>query len=187
MLTHKGTKALTTERLTLRRFTMNDADAMFRNWAGDPEVTRYLMWLPHADVGISKQVLSAWVPEYARDGFYNWGIEFEGDLIGGISVVNASEQNEWAEIGYCIGRKYWGRGIVTEALRRVMDFLFDEVGLNRIYLRHDSDNPASGRVMEKCGLIYEGTMRQHNKRKDGTFGDLKVYGILRGEWEAQRK
>lgn len=185
MLTHKGTVALTTARLTLRRFVMEDAEAMYRTWASDPVVTQYLTWEPHGDVGVTKQVLGAWINEYPNEGYYNWGIEFEGRLIGGISIVLASQQNEWAEVGYCIGRAYWGRGIVTEALGRVLAFLFAEIGVHRVYLQHDVDNLASGRVMQKNGLQYEGTLRGHSRRRDGRFADLKVFGILKEEWAAQ--
>ena len=181
-----GTRTLETDRLTLRRYTVDDAAAMYINWASDGEVTKYLTWPTHPDSGVTRVVLETWVEQYAEDGFYNWGIVHDGVLIGNIAVVNASENDERAEIGYCIGRAWWGKGIMTEALRAVLDFLFGEVGLHRIVLRHDVDNTGSGRVMEKNGLVREGTLRDDHRRKDGSFGDMAVYGMLRQEWESRK-
>lgn len=185
-MTHLGTRALETDRLTLRRYTVDDAEAMYANWASDDAVTQYLTWPTHPDSEVSRAVMETWVEQYAEEGFYNWGIVYEGVLIGNIAVVNASGHDERAEIGYCIGRAWWGKGIMTEALGAVLDFLFGEVGLHRISLRHDVANTGSGRVMEKNGLAREGILRGEHKRKDGSFGDMAVYGILRGEWEARR-
>ena len=178
-----GTKPLETERLLLRRYTMDDAEAMFTNWCSDDEVTRHLTWPTHPDVEVTRTVLSTWVEGYADDGRFQWGIEKDGELIGDIAVVAASTQHEFAEIGYCVGRAWWGQGIMSEALGAVMRFLFEEVGVHRIVLRHDTLNPASGKVMLKNGLRPEGTQRGHFKRNDGTYADLAFYGILRDEWE----
>lgn len=181
-----GTRTLETDRLTLRRYTVADAEAMYANWASDDVVTEYLTWPTHPDSEVTRVVLETWVEQYEEDGFYNWGIVYDGTVIGNIAVVNASENDERAEIGYCIGRAWWGKGIMTEALGAVMDFLFGEVGLHRIFLRYDVANIGSGRVMEKNGLTREGTLRDEHKRKDGSFGDMAVYGILRHEWEARK-
>lgn len=178
-----GTQPLKTQRLLLRRYTMDDADAMFANWCSDDEVTKYLTWPTHPDVEVTRAVLSTWVEGYADDGYFHWGIEKDGVLMGDIAAVAASTKNEYAEIGYCMGRAWWGQGIMTEALAEVMRFFFEEVGLHRIMLRHDTENPASGKVMLKNGLLPEGALRGHFKRNDGTYADLELYGILRDEWE----
>lgn len=184
MLTHKGTETIRTERLTLRRFALDDAESMFKHWANDPEVTRFLTWKPHGDIGVSKSVVQQWVSEYKIESFYNWAIELKelGEPIGGISVVNLDEANESCEIGYCISRAYWRNGITPEALKAVIDFLFSEVGINRIAARHDTKNPASGRVMQKSGMLYEGTHRQEKLRDGKTFCDMAVYAILKEDW-----
>lgn len=182
-----GTQTITTRRLILRRFTMNDVDAIFEGWASDPAVTRYLSWLPHADKQVTRTTLDRWVRQYPDDAYYHWGIELQGRLVGAISVVDMSLQNQNAEIGYCLSRAYWGQGIMSEALHCVMSFLFEEVGLHRICMKHDTENIGSGRVMIKNGLTHEGTLRKHSLRKDGTFGDLHVYGMLRAEWNALRE
>lgn len=182
-----GTRTIASQRLTLRRFTMDDVDAIFENWASDPIVTRYLSWPPHADKEITRVTLDRWVRTYADDAYYHWGIELQGRLIGAISVVDMNLQSQYAEIGYCLSRACWGQGIMSEALYCVMCFLFEGVGLHRIYLKHDADNVGSGRVMIKNGLTHEGTLRKHSLRKDGTFGDLHLYGMLRSEWNALRE
>lgn len=181
---HLGTRILKTPRLTLRPFTMYDVNAMYENWASDPVVTQYLFWETHPDREVTRAVLDTWVKQYAQDGYYNWAIEAKGEgMIGNISVVACSDADEWAEIGYVIGRGQWGKGIMTEALARVLAFLFGEVGLHRACLMYDVENVGSGRVIIKNGLTYEGTMRKRHRRKDGSWADLAVYGILREEWK----
>lgn len=184
MLTHKGTKTIETERLLLRRACMEDAEPMFANWASDPEVTKFLTWPTHETVEISQWVVESWVRESERENFYQWMIVLKetGQPIGSISVVNMDDRVEKAEIGYCMGRKWWGMGIMTEALSGVMNFLFNEVGMNRIEARHDVANPRSGCVMKKCGMIYEGTARQAGWNYQGIC-DISSYAMLREEWE----
>lgn len=184
-MTHKGTQPLQSGRLLLRRFTTDDADTMYANWAGDPEVTRYLFWDAHPDALVTHALLTVWTEQYKKDGYYNWAIALDGQIIGNISVVDCSDRDEWAEIGYCIGKDYWGRGIMTDALSAVLGFLFDEVGLHRVYLKHDIENVGSGRVMIKNGLTLEGLLRGQHRRKDGTWADLRVYGMLQNEWRAR--
>lgn len=181
-----GTIEIRTERLRLRRFTIDDAEAMFTNWASDPIATEHVSFVAHANIDVTKTILTSWIEQYDNDGFYNWAIELDGVAIGGISVVRASDANVHAEIGYIIGRPWWGKGIVTEALGAVMDLLFMRVGVHRLYLRHDIANPGSGRVMEKNGMVREGILREHRLRKDGTFGDVAVYGMLQKEWIARK-
>ena len=183
---HAGTKRIETERLILRRFTMEDADAMYANWASDGEVTKFLTWPTHDSVEVTKMVLENWTASYGRDDYYQWAIEFEGQPVGSISVVDSNEKAQSVHIGYCIGRKWWHQGIVSEAMKTVMDYLFGEVGVMRIDSRHDPRNPHSGGVMKKCGMKYEGTLRRSDWNNQGIC-DASWYGILRSEWEAVQK
>ncbi len=185
MITHRGTKIIRTARLTLRPFDASDAPAMFANWASDPRVTRFLSWTPHESVGMTQSILCGWCALYKNPAYYHWGIEYEGQVIGGISVVRQSDKDEWAELGYCIGYDYWGRGITAEAAKAVTDYLFCEVGMHRMAIHHAVDNPASGRVAEKCGFVSEGVLREASKIGTGEFKDIRVWGILRDEWEAR--
>ena len=184
---HQGTRILETERLVLRRFCATDAQAMFDNWANDPEVTRFLTWQPHQGIDVTRSVLSDWIRAYERSSFYQWAICLRktDEPIGSISVVNCQKDIGSFEIGYCIGRDWWRRGIMSEALQAVIDYLFAEVGALRVCADHDSRNPNSGQVMRHCGMTYEGTLRQACHSNAGV-GDMCVHAILRREWEAKR-
>jgi len=184
MSTHKGTQTIETSRLILRRARRDDAEPMFRNWASDPEVTKYLTWPTHSSLAISEMVIGSWVREYEKDSYYQWMIVLKeiGEPIGSISVVRQNDRVEEAEIGYCIGSRWWHRGIMTEALNAVIKYLFTEVGMNRVAARHDPNNPHSGRVMRKCGMKYEGTTHASDRNNQGIC-DADHYAILRCEWE----
>lgn len=177
-----GTVTLTTPRLTLRRFTLDDAPAMYTSWTSDPKVTTYLSWSPHLSVQHTRALLAGWIAEYADPTVYRWGIEVasSGDLIGSIDARNADPAIDLKEIGYCLGSRWWGRGYMTEALRSVITFLLDRVGVNRVEAAHDPRNPASGRVMAKAGMRYEGTLRAAHRNNQG-LGDSMIWSTLRGE------
>ncbi len=164
-----GTQRLETDRLILRPFVAEDAEDMYRNWTSDPEVTKFLTWPAHASVEIAIMLLNDWIPRYADGGYFNWAIEWKenGRVIGNISVVRLREDIDEAEIGYCMSKDYWGRGIMPEALKAVMDYLFDTAGMNRVSACHDANNPKSGRVMEKVGMKLEGVLRQSGKNNQG--------------------
>ena len=187
MLTHKGTQPLETHRLILRKACREDAEAMFRNWASDPEVTKYLTWPTYKNVETAHQILELWSKEYEKTDYYQWMIVLRevGEPIGSISVVRLNDRVEEAEIGYCIGSRWWHKGIMTEALTAVITYLFQEVGMNRIAARHDPNNPHSGGVMRKCGMKYEGTFRSCDRNNQGLC-DAAQYAILRSEWNQPR-
>ena len=111
MLTHKGTQTINTDRLLLRKFEFDDAYDMFKNWANDIKVTKFLTWKPHDTVEVTKEIIEMWVNEYKHNNIYNWAIEMKeiGEVIGGISIVKSDEDNYSCEIGYCMSRKYWVR------------------------------------------------------------------------------
>lgn len=178
-----GTKTLETTRLILRRFSPEDAENMYYNWAADPEVTKYLTWPRHSSPEATRTLLENWEKQYENGSYFSWAIESKDVLqpIGSIAAMKIDEEIESAEIGYCLSRKYWGQGIMPEALIAVMHYLFDEVGLNRISAVHDVNNPKSGRVMEKAGLKYEGILRQASKNNQGIC-DIVLRAALRNEW-----
>ena len=180
---HKGTVFLETERLILRSFVMEDAEVMYRNWASDDEVTKFLTWPTHTDIEVSKAVLSTWIADYEKPDFYQWAIELKeiGEVIGSISVVRINEKVASAELGYCIGTKWWGRGIMPEAGKEVVRYLFEEVGFDRIAAVHAKDNLKSGRVMQKIGMTYEGTRRQAGFCNQGVIDEV-WYSILKNEY-----
>ena len=183
---HLGTRILDTQRLILRPFTVEDADAMYRNWASDPEVTRFLTWPTHTSAEVSRAVLSDWVPRYAQTDYYHWAIvvRAENVPIGSFGVMRQDDRIQMAHIGYCLGRSWWHRGIMSEALAAVMRFLFIEVGVNRIESRHDPRNPHSGMVMRKCGMKLEGTLRQGDWNNQGIC-DAALYALLKSEYDLE--
>ena len=182
-MNHKGTVRLETERLILRRFTLDDAEDAFRNWAQSEAVTKYLTWKPYKNIDDLKGYIQYCIDEYQKPDNYNWVIEYKeiGEPIGSISVMWVREDIAACEIGYCMSERFWGMGIMPEALKEVIRFLFEEVGMNRIQATHDANNPNSGRVMEKCGMQHEGTMRQASRNTLGIC-DSVMRAILREEY-----
>ena len=180
---HLGTKKLETERLILRKFTIDDAELVYKNWANDDDVTKYLTWRSHENIETTKNILEHWVSNYTEENFYQWAIELKqiNEPIGSISAVKQNDEIKMVHIGYCIGKKWWHRGITSEALTILIKFFFEEVGVNRIEARHDPNNQNSGKVMAKCGMKYEGTMRQADKNNQGIC-DYSEYGILAEEY-----
>lgn len=179
---HLGTKRIETSRLILRQFALEDARAMYENWASDPEVTNFLTWPAHGSLTVSEMVVTDWVSHYGEDSYYQWAIvpkDF-GEPIGSIAAVRLDDQARCVHIGYCIGRRWWHQGIMSEALGAVIRFFFEEVGVNRVESRHDPRNPNSGAVMRKCGMTFEGTLRQSDWNNQGIC-DASWYGILAEE------
>lgn len=176
-LDHKGTQTIETARLILRRFRLEDAEDMFNNWAGDPVVCRYLSWGPHREVEDSRKRILNWVNNYGNNNFYVWAITIKSKniCIGSISLEISNDIGSSCEVGYCVGTDYWNRGIMTEALRAVMHYLFYEVGYQHIQAKHDVLNKASGKVMEKAGMHYLKTEYHVGNRRDGSRYDCDVY------------
>ena len=151
---------------------------MFNNWASDPEVTKYLMWSPHKNISETANILKKWVEEYGNKKIYNWAIVLKdkNELIGNISIVDLNEKLRSVHFGFCIGKKWWNKGIASEALSFLIDFFFKDIKINRVESRHDPRNSGSGKVMKKCGMLYEGTIRQGDWNNKGIC-DYTIYGI----------
>ena len=181
-MNHCGTLRLETKRLILRRLTESDADAIFRNWASDPEVTRFLTWPTHKDVHITRYVLGTWLPLYGKQDYYHWAITLKENGEEPIGTIHGlvNDDLEQITIGYCLGRAWWHQGIMSEAAQAVIDFFFDQVHANSICSYHDPNNPLSGMVMKHCGMKYEGTRRASDRNNTGIC-DISWYSILRTE------
>lgn len=182
-MNHVGTQQLETDRLILRRYTKDDASAMYKNWASDDEVTKYLTWPTHESQEVTQQIIDEWVKSYSNENYYHWAIvlkENGDEPVGDIAVVHIKEKTSVAHIGYCTGRKWWNQGITSEALAAVIDFLFNAVDVNRIEARHDAKNPNSGKVMKKCGMKYEGTLRSSDWNNQGIC-DACYYALLKSD------
>lgn len=189
-MNHLGTVTLETDRLILRKTLENDYEPMFRNWANDERVTKYLTWPPYESAEQLKNTYHQYLLEsQKKSDYYDWKIVLKeiDEPIGSIGVVKLREDIGEAVIGYCLGFNWWHKGIMTEAFSRVIRFLFEEVGVNRISSTHDPNNPHSGDVMKKCGLLYEGTSRQSGLNMQGIC-DESFYAILREDYfKAKRK
>lgn len=194
---HAGTEAIETERLVLRRLMPEDAPDMFKNWASDPAVTRWLRWEPHKDVFETYALLTAWAELYKNPDYYQWAITEKGQdkAIGSISLMRElavdSHHEKWPgadlsdgiwEPGYCLGRAFWGKGYMTEALRAVVDYWFNRLGGSWLTCCHAKGNPASGAVMKKAGFVYDHEAQYH--KFDGTPVDCLVYRLTRADYEA---
>lgn len=179
-----GTKNLETTRLNLRKINISDASDMFNNWACDEDVARYVTWQAHTDINVTKSLIDIWVSKQNNNDNFAWCLELKENkkVIGTIDVVGIDAKIERAEIGYCMSKAYWNKGIMTEALTAVIDFLFSEVDFNRIVAKHHINNPASGKVMMKSGMQFEGVERQGAKDNKGDFCDIAVLAILKSDW-----
>ena len=178
---HMGTKRIETKRLTLRPFRPEDAHDMFINWASDPKVTRFLTWPTYTSEDDAVTYCTARAVLSDTPEIYEWIIECKenGQAIGTVSAANFREKFDTCELGYCLSSKYWHCGFMTEAVSAVISYLFDQVDVWRIGAMHDVNNPASGQVMKRAGMRYEGILRGYNVHGDGTHCDCAVYSILK--------
>lgn len=178
-----GTKTLSTERLVLRWFKPEDAQLMLENWAGSENVTKYMTWPPYTDVSDVLQYINSIISTYESNDTYYWVIELKeiSQPVGCISAVSANWDIGLVHIGYCIGEKWWHKGITSEAFAEVIRFFMEEIGVNKVESRHDPRNVNSGKVMQKCGLKYEGTLRRSDFNNQGIC-DSAYYGLLREEY-----
>jgi RimJ/RimL family protein N-acetyltransferase len=182
IMNNVGTKTIETERLILRRIKLSDAEDVFA-WANDNEVSRYVTWKPHKNMRVTKKYLLRCVLSYIRKDYYRWCIVLKetGRAIGTIGAHAENRRIKAIELGYVLLRSCWGKGIMTEAVKAVQDYLFDKAGYNRIAAKHAPENPASGKVMLKAGMQYEGIQRQGGKNNEGNLIDLACYAILKSD------
>lgn len=175
---------LLTERLLLRSFTLEDA-ADLQRLVGEFDVASTLTNMPHPyEDGMAEEWMQTCSEKFENDEALNFAITRRTDkqLIGGMGF-RRDLKNENAELGYWIGKPYWNRGYATEAAKAVVAYGFEVLKLNRIHARRFKRNPASGRVLEKIGMQYEGCLRQHIKKWDN-FEDLMTYGMLKSDYNS---
>lgn len=172
-----------TERLILRKVTMRDAMDIHR-YARDKEVARHVLWEAHTSLVETRSYVRYLLYQYRSGEPGSWGIVLRetGRVVGTIGYMSYSADNATVEVGYSLAREQWGKGLMTEALTAVIDETFRALTLHRIEAMHFTDNPASGRVMEKCGMTHEGHLRERICCK-GVFRDVEMWGVLRRDWE----
>ncbi len=176
-----ATERIETDRLVLRRFVPEDYKAMYE-WAKLEEVSRYFPWNPMNEIEQAKEKMQTWVNRYEDDNYYHWGIELKSsmELIGTINLRVDGENNN-AETSYLLLPQYWNAGLMTEVLQAVLQFGFDRVGLHRIAAEVFEGNVASEKVLLKCGLRKEGTLRDLYQKNE-VYIDSTYYSILYSEF-----
>lgn len=187
MLTHTGTQTIETERLMLRRFVCEDAENVHKNWASDERVQKMYSEPLYPDIKEVAGLLDRYINSYERDDYYRWAVCLkDGECIGQIAYFLVDSKNHFAEIEYCIGRQFQGKGYATEAARAVIKYGFESIGLHKVQICTKEINPCSKRVIEKCGLTYEGMLRDYFYM-DGRYVGRLYFSMLREEYEAQKK
>lgn len=173
---------LETPRLRLRKLTMRDAQDIFA-YSRDPQVAKYVLWDAQTSLADARAYLRYMLRKYRMGEPASWGIEWKASrqIIGTIGFMWIQRENAAAEVGYSLHRAYWNQGIMTEALQELIQYGFGTMNLNRIEAQHETQNPASGAVMRKCGMTKEGTLRQRLMNK-GRFVDVDLYAILRRDY-----
>ena len=174
--------SIETTRLILRPFRSCDARAV-QELAGERDIADTTMNIPHPyEDGMAEEWIAGHAPGYEDGKIATFAIVFRDSaaLVGAMGLRIDRSVNK-AELGYWVGKPFWNRGYATEAAIAVLAFGFDDLRLNRIHAAHLARNPSSGRVMEKAGMIREGTARQDAVRW-GQYEDLVSYGILREDW-----
>ncbi|MEZ4401619.1 MAG: GNAT family N-acetyltransferase [Kofleriaceae bacterium] len=172
---------LFTERCWLRRFSSADADALVEI-ADDPEVARFLLHLPHPyPREFAVEWLAAVADEWVSGGSPTWAIERRaGRALMGTVWLRWAPRHDRAELGFWLGRRFWGHGYAREAAAAALDFGFDVLRTERVYAQHLDGNQRSAGVLTGLGLRFEGIRRRHIKRA-GVHRDLHGYGLLRDE------
>jgi ribosomal-protein-alanine N-acetyltransferase len=178
----KNLPAIETSRLRMRKLSMRDANDVFE-YASVREVAEHVSWEFHRNISDSINFLRIITQQYEDCHPSPWGIVLKENskLIGTIGFHIWSPPNFFAEVGYALSKDYWNKGIMTEALNAIMEFGFTRMNLNRIEAMCKLNNSASEKVMQKCGMKFEGILTQKLYAKE-EFHDLKLYAILKSEF-----
>ncbi len=176
---------LRTPRLTLRRMLPSDYRDMYE-YACLPQVTEYLLWYPHEDADQTYHYLQALQGSYKQGEFYDWAVVLTetGKMIGTCGFTDFDHEHGRAEVGYVLNPRYWGCGIATEAVSAAVEFAFNELDINRVEAHFIEGNERSRRVMEKCGMTYEGTFRQYMFIK-GLYRNIGICAVTRDRFHGR--
>jgi len=176
------TKTFETDRLILRKGSIDDANCIFNSYASRDKVTEFLSWQSHKSISDTIDYLNNVVLPAYNDEFYCWYIELKQthQVVGNISVVKLNKEKQLAELGWVLSDDYWGQGLMPEAAKVVLDYL-KKLGFVRIEARHNVKNAKSGRVMQKIGMKFEGVLRKAGIDNKGNLVDSAVYSFINGE------
>lgn len=183
MLTHIGTMKIETERLILRKFQYTDDESMLKYWISDPAIQSMYAEPIYTTKQEVKELIDKYINAYEKDDYYRWAVILKetGECIGQIAYFLVDNKNHFAEIEYCIGTSFQKRGLATEATKAVIKYGFNKINLHKVQICHKSINIASCRVIEKCGFVYEGALRDFFYM-DGQYVDRLYYSILKSEF-----
>jgi RimJ/RimL family protein N-acetyltransferase len=172
---------LLTQRLRLRKPVLADAAPIFEAYASDPEVPRYLTWRVNTDVAQTRDYLERSLADRASGARFPYVIELLSEPSRPAGMVDARPTPRGVSFGYVLARRLWGQGYMTEALRPLVDWWLAQPGVFRCYAFCDVDNPASGRVMEKAGMSFEGVLRRYSVHPmtSDEPRDCRVYARVR--------
>ncbi len=177
---HKS-KMFETDRLMLRRIELSDAEDMYKNYCNSDNVTKYLSWKTHENLDATKEYLkNIALPKYEQENTYLWALVLKetNQVIGSLEISKIDLNLKSAMIGWVLSEKYWGRGLMPEAASVVRDYLFDE-GFVRLWAYHDVENPKSGRVMQKIGMLHEGSLKKYAFNNKDEYIDCELYAITK--------
>ena len=173
---------LNTERLILRPMRKSDFADMY-DYARREDTSRYVVWTPHPSLDYTRNYLAMIERLYRKGQFFDWAIveRESGRMIGTCGFAKLDLQNRVGEIGYVLNPTRHGRGYATEAVRKVLEYGFGQMELNRVEGRYMVENTPSRRVMERCGLTFEGILRQSLRIK-GEYRDIGICSIVKEEY-----
>lgn len=179
-----GTPHIETDRLILEKFQLNDTQKVFDHWLSDERVADNRINAAHKTISETLERVNKIVTGYESKEFCYWAIKLKdsGELIGEIDLYDFDKVTENCEVSYSLGYEWWNRGYGTEALRAIVEFGFRKMNLHKISAAHNTDNPASGRLMSKAGMAQEGIIRDMIRNSKNQYKDCAVYGILQDEY-----
>lgn len=186
MLTHCGTEIINTERLILRPFKYDDIQDCLKNWIADEKIQSMYAEPVYKTKDEVKTLFDKYISSYQNNNYYRWAVihKASNECIGQIAFFWVDSENHFAEIEYCIGQAFQRKGLATEATKAIVDFGFNKINLHKVQISVKEINPASRRVIEKCGFTYEGTLRDYFF-SSGKYISRLYYSLLRSEWKNQ--
>lgn len=173
---------LETPRMVLRKLVPRDASDMYE-YSSNSNVTRFLTWTEHESLRYTKQYIRYIISRYRTGDFLDWGIVLKSNdkMIGTCGLTSIDTENSRAEIGYVLNPDYWNNGYASEAVRAVIEYLFNVIGVNKVEARIMTGNLPSASVLKKCGLRFEGCLKQELFVK-GRYVDVEHFGICKDEY-----
>ncbi|RAZ79283.1 N-acetyltransferase [Planococcus halotolerans] len=185
MITYAGTLEIETDRLILRKMDHEDTQSIFDHWLSDERVSDNRVSAAHKSMSETAERVVRIIKGYYKNDFCYWGIELKStkELIGEIDLYDFDNSTGNCEVSYSLGYRWWNQGYGTEALRAVVDFGFSHMNVHKISAAHNTDNPASGRIMSKVGMQQEGIIRDKIRNSKNQYKDCAVWGILQEDYQ----